>query len=198
MKGAEFVLLQKKKNLMSASNTKNKKITALVADLRSGNKDKILGAIKSLQAHGDVSVLEPMAEILLVENGNKIGNEIIEFLSDLKDSASAPVMIEILKDDRFREIRKELLSTIWSSKVDYSYFLAEFVEMAVEGDFMEALDCLTILENLEGPFEERHILEAQLHLRDYIESSEKKDDQKAQIMSEIAILIKDFDQELEG
>ena len=183
---------------MSVSNAKNKKITALLADLRSGNKDKILGAIKSLQAHGDVSVLEPMAEILLVEKGNKIGNEIIEFLSDLKDTESAPVMIEILKQDRFREIRKELLSTIWSSKVDYSYFLPEFVDMAVEGDFMEALDCLTILENLEGPFEERHILEAQLHLRDYIESSEKKDDQKAQFMSEIAILIKDFDQEMEG
>jgi hypothetical protein len=183
---------------MSSANSKNKKVSALVADLKSGNQEKILGAIKSLQAHGDVSVLEPMVEILLQEKDSKIGQTIINFLSDLKDSGSAEIMIEIIKNDKFIPLRKELLTTVWSSKVDYSYYLAEFVAMAVDGDFMEALDCLTILENLEGPFEERHILEAQLHLKDYLENRESTNDQKAQIMSEIALLIKDFDQDLEA
>jgi hypothetical protein len=70
--------------------------------------------------------------------------------------------------------------------------LPEFVEIAVDGDFMEALDCLTILENMEGPFEERQILEAQLHLKDYLEDTAPKEQQKAKIMSEITLWLKDL------
>jgi len=102
-------------------------------------------------------------------------------------------MIEIVKDSNYLSIRQELLSTMWNNKLDYTYFLPEFVEIAVEGSFMEALECLTIIENLEGPFEERHILESQLHLKEYINDKSPKDPQKAQIMSEIALLIKDYD-----
>ena len=36
----------------------------------------------------------------------------------------------------------------------YSTHVADFVKAAVGGNFMVALECLTILENLEGPFEE--------------------------------------------
>jgi hypothetical protein len=45
---------------------------------------------------------------------------------------------------------------------------------------------------MESAFEERHILEAQLHLKDYMENPSPKDPKKAQIMSEIALLLKDF------
>jgi hypothetical protein len=45
---------------------------------------------------------------------------------------------------------------------------------------------------MEGPFEERHILESQLHLKDYLEDSAPKNPQKAQIMSEIALIVKDY------
>ena len=92
-------------------------------------------------------------------------------------------------------IRQILLSTIWNSRLDYSLYLAEFVEMAVEGDYLEALECLTIIENLEGTFEESDILEAQLHLKEYLELG-VKDDQKAILISEIALLIKNFNEEL--
>jgi hypothetical protein len=101
-------------------------------------------------------------------------------------------MIELVKDTHFIGIRSVLLSTLWNSKLDYSYYLPEFVEIACEGDFMEALECLTIIENMESAFEERHILEAQLHLKDYMENPSPKDPKKAQIMSEIALLLKDF------
>jgi hypothetical protein len=73
--------------------------------------------------------------------------------------------------------------------------LAEFVEIASEGDYLEALECLTIIENLDGPFEEADILEAQLHLKEYLESTTKTDE-KSILMSEIALLIKNMNEEL--
>jgi hypothetical protein len=44
---------------------------------------------------------------------------------------------------------------------------------------------------LEGPFDEASLLEAQLHLRDYLESRNEEDDKKKFLMSEIALILKD-------
>jgi hypothetical protein len=169
------------------------KVRRLLEDLNSGNETKISSALKALQLNGDSSVLNPIADLLKTDISAKNRQEIIDFLSCLNDSSTIDSMIEIVKDSNYLSIRQELLSTMWNNKLDYTYFLPEFVEIAVEGSFMEALECLTIIENLEGPFEERHILESQLHLKEYINDKSPKDPQKAQIMSEIALLIKDYD-----
>lgn len=169
------------------------KIKQLIADLNSGNAAKISGALKSLKVNGDVSIVRPLIELLKTDLSHATETEILEFLGDIKVTKASTEIISILKDEDFIGQRQQVLSTIWNSKLDYSEFIAEFVEIACEGNFMEALECLTILENLEGPFEERLILECQLHLRDYLEGTTPKDPQKAQIMSEIALLIKEFD-----
>ena len=178
---------------MAEGKRQQQKINKLIEELNSGKEIAISTALKALQVNGDATVLEPLAILLLGELSDKNRKEIIEFLSTLNDSSTIEPMIELLKSDRFTPVRQELLTTMWNNKLDYSYYLPEFVAIAVEGSFMEAMDCLTIIENLEGPFEERHILESQLHLRDYLEDKGPKDSRHAQIMSEIALLIKDYD-----
>jgi hypothetical protein len=63
--------------------------------------------------------------------------------------------------------------------------------LASQGDFLEALDCLTIIENMSGPFDESQLLESQLLLKEYVEERAPQTDQKAQIMSEIAWFVKE-------
>lgn len=178
----------------SGVSKQKQKIAQLIADLRSGNETKMSTALKALQSNGDVSVLEPVSSLLMTDLSDKMHHEVLEFLSTLNDSGAIEVMMDLIKDPNFETVRRELLSTLWNSKLDYSYYLPEFVAIAVDGDFMEALECLTIIENLEGPFEERHILESQLHLKDYLEDTAPKDPQKSQIMSEIALIVKDFNE----
>lgn len=188
---------------MEVSDLENKKkqhslkIKQLIADLNSGNATKISCALKSLQVNGDVTVIRPLVELLKTDLSHQLETEILDFLGDIKVSMAASEFIAILKDENYSRQRQQILSTIWNSKIDYSGYIAEFVEIACEGNFMEALECLTIIENLEGPFEENHILECQLHLRDYLEDSTPKDPQKTQIMSEIALLIKEFDLDID-
>jgi hypothetical protein len=179
-----------------AKETKQKiKINRLLEDLESGNDTKFNAAIKALQVHGDIATIEPLVQLLLNDNLTPSNRSaLIELLSTLNLSDAPDEIMRIVKDDNYLNVRPILLSSIWNSKLDYSYFLSDFVEIAVEGDYLDTLECLTIIENLEGPFEERHILEAQLFLRDFIESEGKiKDDRKAVLISEIAILLKDFD-----
>lgn len=188
---------------MEVSDLENKKkqhslkIKQLIADLNSGNATKISSALKSLQVNGDVTVIRPLVELLKTDLSHQLETEILDFLGDIKVSMAASEFIAILKDENYSRQRQQILSTIWNSKIDYSGYIAEFVEIACEGNFMEALECLTIIENLDGPFEENHILECQLHLRDYLEDSTPKDPQKTQIMSEIALLIKEFDLDID-
>lgn len=167
-------------------------IKQIIAGLESTNEKEILKSLSALKTDGNSKILVPLANLLLVNEDATINAEGLEVFSSLKDSSAIEVVMEIVKDDKYASIRQPLLATIWNTQLDYSYHIADFVELACDGDFLEALDCLTIMEGLNGPFEERHILECQLLLKEFVEDTSPKDERKMQIMSEIAMLIKDF------
>ncbi len=176
---------------------KKSKLAEIIKEFKSSDTKKVTKAIKSLEVHGDSSVLRVMCDRLLMGDLNeKNTKEVLEFMSSLKDSSVAVEMIELINDDKYLSIRQPLLTTIWNMKVDFSGYIDEFVQIAVFGDFMETLECLTIIENMEGPFMEEDILESQLHLKRYLEGEGKQNKQKAQLLSEIALLIKDINESL--
>lgn len=173
------------------------KLKQILLDLRSEDEVKISKALKALEAHGNSRVIRPLAEKLKEGVSEKISKEILELLCSLKDSSVTSEIMDIIEDPEFREIRQLMLSTIWNTKVDFSDYIDEFVQIAVEGDLLETLDCLTIIENMEGPFMEENILEAQLHLKTYVENPDAQTEQKSQLLSEIALLLKDINQNLQ-
>ncbi|MEY4605171.1 MAG: hypothetical protein RIT43_2463 [Bacteroidota bacterium] len=159
-------------------------------ELKDQNGPKFSKSLQLLKSEGDTQILKDLVR-LLMQKEEAEGKQILSMLCDLNDTSATEEMIEILRDEEFLSVRQALLATVWNSKLNYSNYLPEFVEIASEGSFLEALDCLTILEGMEGPFEERHILEAQLFLKEYLEDASPKDPQKAAIMSEIALFLKD-------
>jgi hypothetical protein len=92
-------------------------------------------------------------------------------------------MIDFLGEEKDAVLRQKLLTTIWNSKLSYDNHLPFFVMLASTGDFMQALECLTIIENMQGPFEEHELLEAQLLLKEYVEEAKSDDEKKRQIFS---------------
>jgi len=174
----------------------NKKLKQLMVDLNTSDQSKIARSIKLLETHGDSSVIKPLADKLLGDLSKANRKSILELFSSFKDTSVCVEVMDVLQDEQYKSVRQEILSTIWNTKVDFSDYIDDFVEIAVNGDFMETLDCLTIIENLEGPFMEENILESQLHLKKYLEQTDNKDDQKARLLSEIAIAIKDINQKL--
>lgn len=170
-----------------------KKVQVLIQDIEQGNEEQIGNALKSLQVHGDISIIKPLIIRWSQGVSEKTEQQILSFIGDIKISDSAAQIVEFLEDNSFKNIRQKLLTTVWNSKVDYSDFLSNFVGIAVHGDFMEALECLTIIENMEGPFQEFQFLDAQVELSDFTEMKNVTE-QKKQIMSEIAFIIKDLEQ----
>ena len=171
---------------------KDTKLKQILTDLRASDDKLVAHAIKSLEVHGNSSVIGPLCDRLLQPLSETNRTNVLELLCSLKDSTARTEIMDALSNPKYIEIRRDLLQAVWNMKVDFSDYVAEFVEIAVNGDFMDSLDCLTILENMEGPFLEEDILEAQLHLKNYLESDKRADAQKAQMLSEIALKVKEF------
>ena len=177
------------------SNSKLIKLNELLKTLKTGNEQAFSKALSQIDSVLTLESLPALVSIFHENLSDKNREELLAFFNNLSAEGAQETMIQVLYDPANLAIRQEVLSTIWNSRLDYSSNLAEFVEIAIEGDYLEALECLTIIENLEGPFEESDILEAQLHLKEYLEQGQKND-QKAILISEIALLIKNFNEEL--
>jgi hypothetical protein len=181
--------------MASQQNDKNevKKRQVLLTDIQSNDNHKVLKAIQSMEAHGHASIVEPMLAVWFKTEDEEIDQAMQNFFGDLKDSTTSAAMMEFLNATDSSDFRRKILTAIWNSKVDYSNYLKDFVRLAAEGDFLEALECLTVIENLDGPFPEDQFLESQLHLKNYLENRKESTDHKAELMSEIAMVIREFE-----
>lgn len=173
----------------------NKKVKTLLLDLKSGEEEKQLKAIKALKVSGNVSVLEPMIAELIKTDSVKVEHEIIEFLSSLKDSDAPEAMIKCLENEDFQDVRGLLLNTIWNSGLDYKPHLKAIVNVALDGEMMEALECITILENTNGPFTEEEIMEPLLSVQEYL-SNTTEETHKNEIIKEIAVFLAQINENL--
>lgn len=175
---------------MSAAKTNQKKLQEAFELLERKDHASLSAALTIYKEFGNPSVLPTLFNALLGRERSQ-QQLILGFLADVNDTDAIALFVDYLQDEPDSELRKLVLSAIWNSKLPFDAHLPFFVMLATQGDYLEALDCLTIIENMAGPFEEALLLEAQLLLKEYIEERAPQSDQKAQIMSEIAWFVKE-------
>lgn len=173
------------------------KINTLLSDLQSKDEVKIAGAIKAFAVHGHATVIAPIIEVW--KSGLSAENEalVIDLFQSLKDTSAIEPLMEAFNDPGNAALRRKLVSAFWNSKLDFSDYLADFVLFGIEGDFLDALEVITLIENFETVAPESAILESQLLLTEYFGQTENRGDQKDAILTDLAMLLKDFS-ELEG
>jgi hypothetical protein len=169
----------------------NKRANDALLNLKSQDVEEVKKACDYLEENGTLAQLEEIFEIYLATENLDIKRDVFNLLASVSVKGAAEKWMEMLYNKDNAHARKQILHILWNSKLNYSDHIASFVKMACESDYLTALECLTILENLEGPFDEASLLEAQLHLRDYLESRNEEDDKKKFLMSEIALILKD-------
>ena len=183
--------------IKKSTSTKQAKIEALLSELTSSNVTKVKSALEGLKIVGEPRMLSHIVTQLDINGPSEKNSLILEFLSCLKDSKARGVMIDIIQDTEYLDYQQLLLSTIWNSPLDYTDYLEIFVDIAVKSEFLTTLECLTIIENLEGPFSEDSVMEAQVLLGAYVDTNPDKNTQKGVLMSEIAILIQNMQRMLD-
>jgi hypothetical protein len=174
-----------------SNKAKQQKLNQLLLDLNSGLESKYNAAIHELASIGDSSVVFPLYSVFKQNLGSNLQKQVSKLFSDIQIPEASELFIQVIKNEEDSAVLKMFLPILWESKLDFSDYLAEFVEISVSGDYLIALDCLTIMENMPGPFSESQLLEAQLHLKEFLENKNENDERKMQIISEIALFIKD-------
>ena len=163
---------------------KQRKVQDLLSELATGDLKQQLKAVKALKVHGNETVIEPLLLQLSNDPPVELYSEIVNLLNTPKSTKVPAVIAKALVDPRFVEIRHTLLTTIWNSGLDYRPYLKEIVTAGTEGEMMDALECITIIENLEGEMDESQLFEALIVLTEYLGST-KEDGPKLDLIREV-------------
>lgn len=175
---------------------RQEKIKSALREIRLGKRKNINDGLTILREIGDESVIPPIIDLWNKGITPSAAELIKEFIGNLKSTPTKDKIMEFIFDENYKKIKKDLLETIWNSKVDYSDYLIDFLTLAIQEEFLIALECVTIIENLEGPFEEQVLLDAQLILREYAESQQKKktdSDEKIKLIAGINDILEGYE-----
>lgn len=162
-----------------------------INDLGSEDQKKMERGLNVISAKGHIGLIQELMDLLLMSKDAGLRKRISLLLSNVQDEDAPEVIMNLLNDDTYKDVRVDVINSIWNSKLDYSEYVADFVSLAVEGDFMQSIECLTAIENMLGPFQEHNLLEAQLYLQEYHSNRINESNQKNEIISDIATFIRD-------
>lgn len=132
-----------------ADSTQKKSDPAILANLHSGNEEKILNAVQELRNSGSSVYIPVLAELLLNTGFDEVRKSIISLLGDLKDKDSIPAIIGAIENQNLFAIRKELITACWKNGLDYSPYLSLWVTLVIENDMDIAFEAFTVIENLD-------------------------------------------------
>lgn len=192
-----YTFARKSDNVSGNSKSKQHqlKVGQLLTDLRSGDELKVGAAIKSFHVYGDESVIAPLVEVWRGGLSTENTAAMMELFEGLKDSSTVEPLMEAFRDEVNAPIKRQLLSAFWNSKLDFSAYLSDFVLFAIDGDFLDAFEAITLIEQFETLVPESAIMESQLLLKEYFGGTDKRNEQKDTIIGDIALMVKQFDAE---
>jgi hypothetical protein len=173
---------------MVEKTTQKKVVQTILQDLESEDSKVILAALKRIKSKGDASVIPAMIAIYGSTNNELIQDEIKKLLSQLKVKEGVLPMIEGLLDGN-DEVNEMILFSLWNANLNPINYMAEIVDASCKGSYMVALEGLTVIENMEGPFNEEVLNDTKLVLSEYF----LNEDEKSDLIKSILGCIRNYD-----
>jgi hypothetical protein len=68
------------------------------------------------------------------------------FMNDLKDQSAIEEVISEIRRKWKADTTSMLVSSCWQSGLDYSDYSPDFAKIFLEGDYVTAIECLTVIE----------------------------------------------------
>ena len=135
---------------MTEQSNTSKKVQKIIEDLQSRDERKVIGALKKVPHDGNNEVILPMLQLLATSPSSDIQLLLEKSLYNLKDQSCIGPLIDALNEKELIPIRAEILTCIWQSGLDASEDLEFLIQLAIDGDFMTAVEVMTIIDNMEG------------------------------------------------
>jgi len=174
----------------------NKKVAQIILQFSSSEPKDVIKAVKALKMSGNETAIEPLIDLYCTSQNNAVQAEIVDLLNSIKSTKVPAVLIQCLNNDKYSVARQVMLSSIWNSNLDYTSYLLEIVEAAQKGGMMDAMECLTILENMEGTLSEEKIMDALLSMKSYLVEYSDDSTPKMGLLREVTLLLTEINNTL--
>ena len=168
-----------------ATEKQNKMGEDLLKDLESNDPKILTSALKRVRSKGTERVIPSLISLIEHCETASVAAEAKNIILELKSTASIPYLLTELETNTNSAIRELILNSFWHTGFNAHQYIDKFVAAALKGTYMEAFEASTVIENLDGPFEEEPIMEAQLSLKSYFSEADENDE-KYVILKNIA------------
>mgnify|MGYP001197470050 CR=1 FL=1 len=170
-------------------NTQQKVINQIKADLASDNSSIVSKALIKTKAKGNEELITPLVGLYKTTKDIKLKKEVKNIFSELKNKDCVDFLLPHLKEDN-DEVKELILFSMWSSGIDMTDYIVELIEHSCDGGFMVILEALTVLENLEGPFNDEVLFQGSTIIQEKLYESE--DDKKKELLQSMSNVIQAF------
>ena len=150
-------------------------IKDIIIQFKSKDATAVLEAIKKNRKEGNAASFKALLELLRDTDEPTVEAAIIEFLYDLKDEESIPVLLEAIQDEEYTFYQSFLVATFWQSAIVGSPYLDLFVKTAIRGDYMTSLEALTVIENFDSAYAHYELLDLESDINEAVEEEESED-----------------------
>lgn len=117
--------------------------------LFSAKTDVVISAIEEIQKKGNKLYIPILFDLLNSSPETEIESEIINLLGTVKDKETVNSFVRAIEDDKYKRIRKLILTACWQNGLDFSTFLPVFIDLIIHEDWEIAFEAFTVVDNLE-------------------------------------------------
>jgi len=117
--------------------------------LFSADVEVVKMAIEKISIEGNRLYLPILFDLLNTMPEHEIEIEITNLLGTVKDKESVNSFMRAIEDEKYKAIRKTLISACWQNGLDFSNFIPVFVDIIINDEWEVAFEAFTLIDNLE-------------------------------------------------
>jgi hypothetical protein len=117
--------------------------------LFSADVEVVKQAIEKISIDGNSLYLPLLFDLLNTFPEHEIELEITNLLGTVKDKQSVNSFMRAIENEKYKRIRKTLISACWQNGLDFSNFIPVFVDIIIHDEWEVAFESFTVIDNLE-------------------------------------------------
>jgi len=160
--------------------------------IQNENDDIFQEGIALLEEKGNLSQLQELVRIYSEETIPSRRFALHSFLASITKKGIREAWMELLKEIQNPKERQQILQVLWNTRLDFSPYLVEFVKWALDGDYQNTLESLIVIEQMEGPFNEEQLLEAQCLVQEFKNSPNVIEERKQVLLNDLIARLDEF------
>lgn len=132
---------------MDISNTDRQKQQLLIETLEKSSDEKVMSMLIDLKEYGELFYLNSLLNMLLSNRSEQLKKGLVEFISDIKLQAAAPIIANCVDIHKSSPYIILLITASWQSRLDFSAHLSTFFQILIDSDYKSAFEAFTVIEN---------------------------------------------------